>query len=205
MAAHEESLDFIEIKLDKPDDIDLPPDFTQTQTNYDSHDTQINQNFDLPPKEIDFPHNESDSDNESSNSDPTPNLDDYEMEIEPDTDNDQLPSYKITNFLMTNLKHDDPALLLIDERDETIGWDYEKIDSRPTYGPFLETCRTPTDDPDGKPEVFFSELFDECMWSTIAQSTNTYVQSKTITPTGNRCTDPTNPNYKKTLSFEYMD
>ena len=71
------------------------------------------------------------------------------------------------------MEHDDPALLLIDERDETFGLNYKKIDSGPTYGPFLETCRTPIDDPDGKPEVFFNELFDEHMWSTIAQSTNT--------------------------------
>ena len=120
-------LDFIEIELDTSNDIDLPPDFTKTQTNNDSLDTQIDQNFDLQPEEIDFPPNESDSDNESSNSDPNPNLDDYEMEIEPDTDNDQLPPYKITNFPMTNLEHDEPASLLIDERDKTIGWNYEKL------------------------------------------------------------------------------
>ena len=71
--------------------------------------------------------NEIESDNESSNSsnsDPTPNLDDYELEFEPDTTNDPLPSYKITNFPMTNLEHDDPALLLLHEKDDIIGWEY---------------------------------------------------------------------------------
>ena len=52
---------------------------------------------------------------------------------------------------------------------------------------------------------FFNELFDKCMWSTIGQATNTYAQSKAITLTGNMCSDPTNPNYKKKLSLEYMD
>ena len=35
------------------------------------------------------------------------------------------------------------------------------------------------------------------MWSTIAEATNTYARCKTITPIGNRCSDPTNPNYKR--------
>ena len=46
-------------------------------------------------------------------------------------------------------------------------------------------------------KFFLNELFDEHMWSTIAQATNTNAQCKTITPTGNRCSDPTNPNYKR--------
>ena len=72
----------------------------------------------MPPDEIDFPPNEIESDNESSNSDPTPNLDDYELEFEPDTTNHPLPSYRITNFPMMNLEHDDHALLLLDEKDD---------------------------------------------------------------------------------------
>ena len=47
-----------------------------------------------------------------------------EIEFPPDFDNEiasdnninhQLPCYNITNFPMTNLENDDPALLLLDE------------------------------------------------------------------------------------------
>ena len=219
MASCTESLDFIEIELDQPDDIELLQGTIDQNLDLEE-DTQIDQksqqhtnlatpneigfppndqnakqdtNLDLPPDEIDFPSDEIESDNElsnSSNSDPTPNLDDYELEFEPNTTNHSLPSYNITNFPMSNLEHDDPALLLLDEKDDIIGWKYEHTDSGPTDGPFLKTCRTPIQDPNGNPEVFFNELFDECMWSTIAQATNACAQCKTITPTGNRCSDP---------------
>ena len=148
MASCTESLDFIKIELDQPDDIDFPQDFIDQNLDVEQQDTQIDQNsqqhtnldtpdeidfppydqnakqdtnLDLPPDEIDFPPNKVKSDNESSNSDPTPNLDDYELEFEPDTTNHPLPSYKITNFPMMNLEHDDPALLLLDEKDDIIG------------------------------------------------------------------------------------
>ena len=120
----------------------------------------------MVPNEIDFPpdfDNEITSDNNSSSYDPTPNLDDYEMDVESDNINHQVPCYNITNFLMTNLENDDYN-----------EWEYESTDSRPAYGPFLQTCRTPKEDPNGNPEVFFNELFDEHMWSTIAQDTDTY-------------------------------
>ena len=195
-----ESIDSNEIEIDPPDQIDLPPDLDM--------DTNNQNDLLLVPDEIDYPpefDNEISSDNDSSNSDPTPNLDDYEMDVEPDNTNHQLPSYNITNFLMTNLENDAPALLLLDENDHYNEWEYESIDSGPAYGPFLEICRTPIEDPDGNLDVFFNELFDEHMWSTIAQSTNTYARSKANTSTGNRCSDPTNPNYKKTLLVEHMD
>ena len=102
------SIDFVEIELDPPDEIDLPPDFDM--------DMENNKNdLDLVPNEIDFPpdfDNEITLDNDSSSSDPTPNLDDYEMDVEPDNINHQLRCYNITNFLMTNLENDDPALPL---------------------------------------------------------------------------------------------
>ena len=190
--ANAESIDFVEIELDLPDEIDLPPHFDMENNNQND--------LDLVPDEIDFPpdfDNEIASDNDCSSSDPTPNLDDYEMDVEPNNINHQLPCYNITNFPMTTLENDDPALLLLDENDHYNGWEYKSNDSRPTYGPFLETCRTPIEDPNGNLKNFFNELFDECMWSTIAQATNIYAQSKAITSTGNRCSDPTNPDYKK--------
>ena len=189
--ANAESIDFVEIELDPPDETDLPPDFDIDNNNQND--------LDLVPDEINFPpdfDNEIASDNNSSSSDQNPNLDDYKMDVEPDNINHQLPCDNITNFPMTNLENDDPALLLL-KNDHYNGWEYESNDSRPAYSPFLETCRTPTEDPNGNPEIFFNELFDEHMWSTMAQATNTYAQSKANTPTGNRCSDPTNANYKK--------
>ena len=96
--ANAESIDFVEIELDLPDEIYLPPKFDMENNN---------QNYlDLVPDEIDFPShfdNEIASDN-SSSSDPTPSLVDYEMDVEPDTINYQLPCYNITNFPMANLE-----------------------------------------------------------------------------------------------------
>ena len=113
-----ESIDSIEIEIDPPDQIDLPPDLDM--------DTNNQNDLLLVPDEIDYPpdfDNEIASDNDSSNSDLTPNLDDYEMDVEPDNTNHQLPSYNITNFPMTNLENDDPALLLLDENDHYNEWE----------------------------------------------------------------------------------
>ena len=41
----------------------------------------------------------------------------------------------ITNFPMTNLENDDPALLLLNENNHYNGWEYENNDSGLTYGP----------------------------------------------------------------------
>ena len=84
--ANAEPIDFVEIELDTPDEIDLPPDFDMDNNNQND--------LDLVPDEIDFPldfDSEIASDNDSSSSDPTPNLDDYEMDVEPDNINHQLP------------------------------------------------------------------------------------------------------------------
>ena len=162
--ANAESIDFIEIELNPPDEIDLSPDFDIDNNNQND--------LDLVPDEINFPpdvDNEIASDNDYSSSDSTPNLDDYKMGVEPDNINHQLPCYNITNFPMTNLENDDLVLFLLNENDHYNGWEYESNDSGPAYGPFLETWRTPIEDPNGNPEVFFNELFDECMWSTIAK------------------------------------
>ena len=155
--ANAESIDFVEIELDPPDEIDLPQDFNMGNNNQND--------LDLVPDEIDFPDfdNELASDNDSSSSDPTPNLDDYKMDVEPDNTNHQLPCYNITNFPMTNLENDDPALLLLNENNHYNGLEYESNDSRPAYSPFLETCRTPIEDPNGNPEVFsMSYLMNAC-------------------------------------------
>ena len=74
---------------------------------------------------------------------------------------------------------------------------HEELDSRPSCGPFYDTSRTNISDPDGKPEVFFNSLFDDRMWTLLADSTNMYARSKCRTGAGDRCRDPTHPEYKK--------
>ena len=56
---------------------------------------------------------------------------------------------------------------------------------------------TNIENPQMKPEVFFESLFDEHMWTIIADATNVYARSKRVTQDGNHCTDPTHPDYKK--------
>ena len=63
MASCTESLEFIEIELDQPDDIDLPQDFIDQNLDVEQQDTQIDQNSQQhtnldTPDEIDFPPND---------------------------------------------------------------------------------------------------------------------------------------------------
>ena len=83
---------------------------------------------------------------------------------------------------------------MIDIDDTINDWTNEKVDSGPSYGPFLNFRYTNIQNPHYKPEVFFKSLYDEWMWTVIADATNVYARSKRVT---HRCTDPTHPEYKK--------
>ena len=133
-------------------------------------------------------------DNYSTDSD---NSGDDFYEIDTDSDNEELPSYPITNMPMTIFDNDLPELLHFHQDDELNEWNYEELDSGPLWSPFLGNSRTNISDFDGKPEVFFNSLFDERMWTVIADSTNLYARSKFNFNGGNRCLDPTHPQYKK--------
>ena len=150
---------------------------------------------DVPPEDIPIPNEDvyefTDSDSVSEN------YDYYDIEADSDEENDNLPSYPLTNIEMTDFDQDDPSLLVLEQEDQFNGWEYQRIDTGPSYGPFLSSSRTPIEDVHGKPEVFFNELFDDHMWTIIADETNTKARSKSTTPQGNRCTDPTNIHYKK--------
>ena len=122
--------------------------------------------------------------------------DDY-YEIDTDSDNEDLPTYPITNMQMTVFDNDLPEFLHYHQDDQLNDWDYEELDSGPLCGPFYGTPRTNISDPDGKAEVFFNSLFDDRMWMLLADSTNTYARSKCTTGAGDRCRDPTHPEYKK--------
>ena len=98
---------------------------------------------------------------------------------------------------MTVFDNDLPEILHYNQDDQLNDWDYKEIESGPSCGPFQGNSRTNISDPDGKPEVFFNSLFDDRMWTVLADSTNMYARSKTTRGRGNRCLDSTHPEYKK--------
>ena len=129
--------------------------------------------------------------------------------ISSDSDDEELPSYRITNKEMTTFEcwdRDNNILIdkqcwenniLIEQDDELCNWKHEMLDSGPSTRPFQSTSYTNVENPDKKPEVYFNSLFDERMWTVISEATNVYARSKRVTPTGNRCTDPTHDQYRK--------
>ena len=118
-------------------------------------------------------------------------------EIDTDSEGEEFPTYNITNMEMTDYQNDLPELLQYDQDYYVNDWENEMIDSGPSIGPFHGQCRTQIQDVNGNPEVFFQGLFDDRMWTIISESTNSYARSKSMTPTGNRCVDPTHPDYRK--------
>ena len=118
-------------------------------------------------------------------------------EIETDSDEEELPTYPLTNFEMTIYQNNMPHLLMHEVDDELNEWEYETIDSGPLTGPFLSKSSSNITDLHGEPEIFFNSLFDERMWTILADATNNYARCKSQTIHGNRCTDPTHPDYKK--------
>ena len=112
-------------------------------------------------EEIPFPDNfyntESDSDsfyNEDN---------DALFEILTDTENDELPTYPITNIRMSTTEGNEENGVVIDVDDELSNWIYEQYDGGPSYGPFLGNSYSPVENPDKKPELYFEALFDERM------------------------------------------
>ena len=118
-------------------------------------------------------------------------------EIDMDSDNEELPSYPITNMQMTFFDNDLPGLLQYNQDDQLTDWEHEELDSVPSCGPFHGSSHTNISDPYGKPEVFFNSLFDDRMWTMLADSTNMYARSKCVRGGMNRCVDPTHPDIKK--------
>ena len=137
------------------------------------------------------------NDSENGDSSDNDNSGDDFYEIDTDSDNEELPSYPITNMPITIFVNDLPELLHYHQDDELSDWNYEQIDSGPSWSPFRGNSRTNIEDLHGKPEVFFNGLFDDRMWTVLADSTNMYARSKCNTNGGNRCLDPTHPDYKK--------
>ena len=118
-------------------------------------------------------------------------------EIDTDSDEEELPTYPITNLDITHFENDLPKLVPYDQDDIVSDWNHEILESGPQSGPFLGHTQTNINDPDGKPEVFFNGLFDDRMWTILSEATNTYTRSKCQSHGGNHCTDPAHPDYKK--------
>ena len=84
-------------------------------------------------------------------------------EIDTDSDEEELPTYPITNLDITHFENDLPELVLYDQDDIVSDWNHEILDSGPQSGPFLGHTETNINDPNGKPEVFSMEcLMIEC-------------------------------------------
>ena len=86
-------------------------------------------------------------------------------ETDTDSDEEELPTYPITNLDITHFENDLPKLVPYDQDDIVSDWNHEILDSGPESGPFLGHTLTNINDPDGKPEVFFNGLFDDRMWT----------------------------------------
>ena len=149
--------------------------------------------------EIPFPDTPTSSGNlnsgNPSDSDSSENNDYYKVLT--DSEEDDLPTYSINNLQMTEVEGNEANHLLIEVEDTISDWTNEIIDSGPSYGPFLSSRYTNIQNPSRKPEVFFQSLFDERMWTIIVDATNVYAKSKRATQHGDRCIDPTHPDYKK--------
>ena len=117
-------------------------------------------------------------------------------ELSTDSEDEDLPTYSIKNFKMTVVEGSETNPLLIDIDDVINDWTNEIVDSGPSYGPFLSSPYTNIQNPHSKPEVFFESLFDERMWTIIAEATNVYARSKRVTQHGDHCTDPAPPSTK---------
>ena len=84
-------------------------------------------------------------------------------EIDTDSDDEELPTYPITNLDITEFLNDLPELVPFDPEDVVSDWDHEILDSGPQTGPFHGHAQTTILDPNGKPEVFFNALLmKEC-------------------------------------------
>ena len=199
----------VELDLDVESDLDIELDLDVNISNEDSDnptdDLPDNSDVDVDTSNINVEtlpnvsNMESDDGSDSFSSDYESGNDFYE--IDTDSDEEELPTYPLTNFEVSTFHNDMPHIvrniLEYDVDDEVNEWEYEEIDSGSSTGPFLSKSTSHITDLHGRPEVFFDALFDERMWTILSDATNTYARAKCTSPQGNRCSDPTHPDYKK--------
>ena len=125
-------------------------------------------------------------------------------EIDTDSDEEQLPTYPITNLDITHFENDLPELVPYDQDDIVSDWNHEILDSGPQSGPFLGHTETNINDPDGNPEVFFNGLFDDRMWTILSEATNTYARSKCQSRWWKSLYGPRSSRLQETLQVEFL-
>ena len=125
-------------------------------------------------------------------------------EIDTDSDEEELPTYPITNLDITHFENDLPKLVPYDQDDIASDWNHEILDSGPQSGPFLGHTETNINDPDGKPEVFFNGMFDERMWTILSEATNTYARVKMSISWWKSLYGPHSSRLQETLQVEFL-
>ena len=112
-----------------------------------SSDDDYDENAPAPPDDNDYDDEDDYSSSENG------------YEIGNDFDEDEnLPSYPIDNMQFD-----------VHEKDTLEGWVHENRDSGSSTGPFMTQSSTIIDLTNPTPEHFFNQLFDNRMWTIIAE------------------------------------
>ena len=89
------------------------------------------------------------------------------MQPDPDPIRHYLPSTQMVNY---SGDVNAPA-------DEVNGWE-RPVDTGPSLRQFLSASCLPIEPASHEPEVFFNNLFDKSMWTTVAENNKKYARSK---------------------------
>ena len=145
MASNESNIDEYDFTME----IDIPPECLPVNPN------EVSNTVSSLTESNSSSNSETDSSNDSDN--------EYD-EISQDDDNREiLPQYP-----SDNIQYD------LNEKDEGKGCICKNHDSGSSVGPFLSFSSTIIDLTNPTPELFFNKLFDERMWTIIADVTNAY-------------------------------
>ena len=109
------------------------------------------------------------------------NIDEYDFTMEIDTPPEFLPVSpdEVSNSVLSLTEANSSSNSKIDsnsdsDNDKGEGWIHEDHGSGSSIGPFLSFSSTIIDLTNPTLELFFNELFDERMWTIIAEATNAY-------------------------------
>ena len=116
----------------------------------------------LSPMVLDDSPVHSESENEDSYVDPLDNDDDFGIPLE------WPPSHPMVNY------SGDIEI----EEDYKIGWEWLECDTGPIIGPYSGFWQCLVDPAKTKPEDFFNAIFDECMFTTMAEMMNLYAHNR---------------------------
>ena len=110
------------------------------------------------------------------------------------SDNDEINDYYITDtasppslpneYETTQIQNYSRDTII--QEDVCNGWEKVDQDDKPDYGPFMATCGIKFDTDSCNPEDFFNNLFDNRIFTIIADTTNQYAHGKIRSILGNR-------------------